>query len=259
MQHMLRSETSISQDISAGADRIARFGRGSLLDVFPQAAGRLQTDERDALLDQTRLRLRSFAPGPVEAYDWPAYGVSLVNGFMLRETPAGSRAFVQLFGPGELIEGPLANTPTFGTRSWIHVLIPATVAELPHELEPVLHRWPVIYDEIHAELRAQRARIETQAAISHFPAVALRIVAILHHLAGAHGRATHTGTVVEAPLTGDLLSRLVGADPAAVDLALEELSAQGAVQREEGGRFVLPPAATAYLAEGMAADAARLY
>ncbi len=226
----------------------------SILEVLDGATRYIPEHERVPLSRLARLTVRHFEPGELQFREWPAYGIFVLDGYVLRETPVGGRALMHLLGRGDLVDPPVAPGPILGAMTTIRALTPVSAAILPGTLQPILRRWPALYEALLAEQRALCARLETQAAISHFPRVDLRILALLWHLASTHGRVTREGVVLDVPMTHSLLGRFIGARRPTVSLGLGELTERGVVQRGDGGRWLLPTGSEQYLAKAVEAD-----
>jgi hypothetical protein len=101
------------------------------------------------------------------------------------------------------------------------------------------HRWPRIVAALHLRVGEQAERIVTQLAICQLPRVDQRLLALMWLLAESWGQVTPSGTTLPLALTHDALGRLVGARRPTVTLALGQLTARGAIVRQDRGWLLL--------------------
>jgi CRP/FNR family cyclic AMP-dependent transcriptional regulator len=170
---------------------------------------------------------------------------------------AGKKAILALVGPGgvfgqEAIVPPGA-VPTAVpscsavvgwelTQVQVRAITPCTtlVFAIPQLCE-ALRRDPFIGSWLAASLAARKLALERALARALSLPVKERVLDVLRELAGAHGRPTPAGIVLEIPLSQDDIGALVGATRESVNRALRQLSQSGSLYRENGTYIVRGP------------------
>jgi CRP/FNR family cyclic AMP-dependent transcriptional regulator len=209
-----------------------------LLDVEPELGaglGELDAARARRLLTVTCLALGSgpWFP-PRELAD--AAGVLLVDGLVLREGVEFHRRVVQLFGPGDVLDGgALADAG----NAW-RALEPCRLAVLDDRFVTAARHWPGMLRWFTQRLFEGQRALHTHAAITAMPRVEERLLALMSHLAGRWGRVTPDGIALTLPVTHAVLGQLVGARRPTVSLALPALSDEGLLRRDADGRWLLP-------------------
>ncbi|MEA2254575.1 MAG: family transcriptional regulator, cyclic receptor protein [Solirubrobacteraceae bacterium] len=210
-----------------------------LLDVEPEleaglSGGDLELVRRRLVFRSERLPEGSWRP-PADRP--PALGGLLTEGIVLRTTSRFGRSDVQLFGPGDLVDGPMLVDP----RSAWTVVQSGRVAVLDDRFLVAARHWPRLTRWLVSRLCEARADAHAMAAIVAMPRVEERLLALMCHLAARWGRVTLDGVTIALPVTHAVLGALVGARRPTVSLALAALNEQGLLRRRCDGRWLLPP------------------
>ncbi|HXF56842.1 MAG TPA: Crp/Fnr family transcriptional regulator [Actinomycetota bacterium] len=157
---------------------------------------------------------------------------------------SGRRAVLALLGPGDAFgEAALfaeADTPSHALLPEARVLVPSRVLAVPPEpLRSAVeaHAWLAAWLALTLARRARRA--EERLAWTLGLTVLERVRAALQDLAGAYGRPTQEGRLIEVPLTQDFLASLVGATRESVNRAVRALVRSGALRRASGHHYLL--------------------
>jgi CRP-like cAMP-binding protein len=206
-----------------------------------------------ALLDT--LELGPWDPADRYGSRDPAFfGLLVIDGMIARDVELGGRRCSELLGPGDLLrpwdydEGELSSVPS--ESAW-NVLEPTRIAVLDGRFARVACRYPELVARLIGRTLRRSRWLAILLTISSMPRVDARVQALLWHLADRWGHVTLDGVVVPAPLTHDMIGRLVGAHRPSVTTALSELSREGRISRLPQGWLlrgdppaVVPPPAT---------------
>jgi CRP/FNR family transcriptional regulator, cyclic AMP receptor protein len=160
----------------------------------------------------------------------------IIDGLVLRDSPVGGRPHLQLYGPGDLIDGrDLAD----GIAEW-QILETTCVAVLGPRVSFAAREYPPLVAAFARRFFDGQREREAMLTIRALPAAEERLVALLDHLARRWGRVTSAGLVVRLPLTHGVLGRLIGAQRPTVSLGIRQLIEDGRLQRLPGGDWLLP-------------------
>jgi CRP/FNR family transcriptional regulator, cyclic AMP receptor protein len=176
-------------------------------------------------------------------------GVVLTGAVMLSCAPApGRRAVTAVLGPGGLFgASPFGEPPSaFAADAMcrhhdIEALVDSSVllseaSRLARaaEMDAATAIW--LAECLYRRLAAAERRLAVTLGLP----VAHRVMAVLLDLAATHGRPVRAGTLIDLPLTQDLLAAMVGATRESVNRALRSPWLAGRVKRL-GGRYVVTP------------------
>jgi hypothetical protein len=215
-----------------------------LLEIEPDLARFLSEQDR---AEAQRLTVPVLSP-PRGVFDLhaqlaasSAFGSVVLDGLVLQRLQVGNHLTMKVFGSGDTL--PRVGAPPSALISdWAYTAAADTrLALLGREWLAAVHRWPALTAGLHMRMGEQAERMAVQLAICQLPRVEERLLAILWWLAEAWGRVTSVGTVVPLSMTHDVLGALVGARRPTVTLALGELSARGAIARQDHGWLLLEP------------------
>jgi CRP/FNR family transcriptional regulator, cyclic AMP receptor protein len=244
----MASETVLPLRFPPRAAEAPVWGRIRLLDAEPGLAVGLATAKHEALsrLVVPALRLPAGDWTPPERLD-ARIGAVVVGGMLLRAGDSFGRADLQLFGPGDILDGEAFAEP--GT-TW-RVLEPAHLAVLGDRFIVAARRWPELISGFARMLFDAQREQHMRAAICTMPRVEERILALFGHLACRWGRVTPHGITLSLPITHEILGALIGARRPTVSLALATLREQQLVTRSSQGLWLLPQDCVEWLAHGI--------
>ncbi len=201
---------------AAGRGRLVRLGRGRW--PFPATAG-----ERDDLV-----------------------GLVVVEGVVAREVALGDRFMLELLGPRDVLQLPVVlGRPRLSDTLRLTVVSETSLLVLDKSFIGAAGRWPCLLAAVLRRLEIQRERLAVQGAIAHLPRAEDRLLLTLWHLADQWGSPTRQGTILELPLTHDILGHLTGGRRPTATLAVSVLQADGLIRRLGNGSWLLTPAADA--------------
>jgi CRP/FNR family cyclic AMP-dependent transcriptional regulator len=223
-----------------------------LLEAQPDLADGLSPEDEARARRHVVALLDTLDPGPWEPTDRyghdPAFlGLLVIDGMIARDVELGGRRCSELLGPGDLLrpldydEGELSSVPS--ESAW-NVLEPTRVAVLDGRFARVACGYPELVARLIGRTLRRSRWLAILLTISSMPRVDARVQALLWHLADRWGHVTLDGVVVPAPLTHDMIGRLVGAHRPSVTTALSELSREGRISRLPQGWLLRgdPPA-----------------
>lgn len=187
--------------------------------------------------------LDSVAPGrwdPASAYDESpgSIGLLVIDGMLARDVRIGGRWCSELLGPGDLLrpwDYDDAGGDTVASASSWAVLEATRVAVLDERFARVACRWPQLVAGLVSRTLRRSRWMAILLAISNLTRVDERITALMWHLADRWGHVTPEGVVVPAPLTHEMIARLVGAHRPSVTSALGDLGRSGVLERRDSG------------------------
>ncbi len=219
----------------------------NLLDYEPRllAPGLANGRGRDRAAQALRARAITLAPGPVADATWgaelapPALGLLLVDGCLMRESPAGRGAALELLCPGDLLrpwEEPAL--PSERPAGW-RALQPCTLAILDGAFARRAAPWPELPALLLSRVVRRGRYASLMLAIRELPRVEDRVLAVLWVLADRLGAVTSHGVRVQLPLRQAELGALAGARRPTVNVTLRLLREQGLLRVWALGEFVL--------------------
>lgn len=153
----------------------------------------------------------------------------------------GRPSVIGLLGAGD-IHGEtclhLDSSPTVLPE--VRTLTPCTVIDLsPHELQGHMARDPTVSGWLARSLTRKVGDLQARLAATLALGVRQRTFAVLLILAERWGYPSGRGTVLDLPLSQELLAALAGTSRESVNRALRELHAAGMVLKS-GRRYVIP-------------------
>lgn len=168
-----------------------------------------------------------------------AFAGLVLEGMLLQSLRLGTHAGLRIIGPGDVL--PLTHEPRsmLVVESHCRTAVPTRIALLERETLVATRRWPEIAAGLHAHLAEQMERLATQLMICQLPRVDDRLIAMMWLLAESWGQVTPAGTLLPIALTHAALGGLIGARRPTVTLALGNLTASGALQRQQRGWLLL--------------------
>jgi CRP-like cAMP-binding protein len=230
-------------------DPAPRFEPLRLLEVDPDlSAGVPDADRRlaDRYLTVPSMRVATGEWSPEQDLQ-SGLGLLVVSGIITCRCPTFGVADVRLFGPGDVFDAPLLCD---ASSTW-QVLLPAHVAVFDARVLLAARRWPQLIVGLTRRLFDGQHEHHRLATIRRLPRVEQRLLALLSHLAYRWGHVTSDGLTVDMPATHQLLGELVGARRPTVSLALGFLKDHALLVRLDDGRWLLPPEAGEWPANGV--------
>ena len=228
---------------------IASLGTVGLLDVLPEIAATLPTEDRELAaraLMMRRLVARDVDLAETLAHtDANGFDFLVVEGVVLKETRLSNRAALELLGPGDVLGRPLNASRQIESRAVSRYLAhgEVTIAEIGSRFRQAARRWPGLSDVLLDRLARQTHRASMHLAMLHLPRIEDRIIALFSDLAERFGQMSPEGALIDLDLTHEIIGRLVGSRRPTVTLALQGLAAHGTLVRRSDGRWALDPAA----------------
>jgi CRP-like cAMP-binding protein len=176
------------------------------------------------------------------------FGWVVMKGLMCREVGLRDRYMLELMGPGDVVQpSTVAEAPALGGPVRLTAATQTTLMVLGPRFIRVTARWPAALAVVNHRIESQRQRLAIQALIAHLPRAEHRLLLQMWHLAERWGRVTPEGTVLELPLTHDLLGHLAAARRSTSTLALGALESDGVIRRLDDGSWLLTPRAEAHV------------
>lgn len=223
----------------------ARAGAVSLLDVLPEIAATIPSEDRE-LAEQTLMAPRLVARDVDLALTLADRGKDgfdflVIEGVVLKETRLSNRAAVELLGPGDVLGPPLTTRRQLEARAVSRYLAhgPVSLAELGSRFRATARRWPGLSDVLLDRLALQTHRASMHLAMLHLSRVEDRIIALFSDLAERFGQMTPDGARIDLDLTHELIGRLVASRRPTVTLALQTLAADGKLVYRQDARWLL--------------------
>jgi CRP/FNR family transcriptional regulator, cyclic AMP receptor protein len=212
-----------------------------LLEVDPDLGEHLSLEDRRRAavpLEVMRVARGPWQPPEIER---GATGLLVCGGLLARRLHLGTVSSTELVGPGDIIrpgEDDLIGSVSPTLTDW-RALEDASVAVLSRAATVAIGRLPELSAAISGRLLRRARCLSYLMAAQHFLRVEDRLVATLWHLANQWGRVTPQGTVVPFRLTHDTLAGIIGAQRPTTTTALQSLSNQRRILRDERRYFVL--------------------
>jgi hypothetical protein len=213
-----------------------------LIEVDPQLGAELGADERESA---RRAVVAATTEVPTGAWQEPAagygngnaYGVFVVEGFVLRTVRIGDRATAQLFGPGDVMQswpGEDLPSPVNVDVTWTAVRR-ATLARLDDRVIALAARWPSVLRRLAWRASSVAGRVSLQVAIARVPRLEERLLLLFWGLAERWGSMTPNGMLLPIRLTHEAIAALTAASRPPVSSALSQLSRDGLLCRTGSG------------------------
>ena len=197
-------------------------------------------------------RLAAVAPLVVlEPGDWdppsiarhPAMdlGLLVLDGLLRRNLEVAGRTFSELRGPEDLLRpwDDADDMASIRARITWSALEPTRLAWLDGDFASAAARWPEITATLLGRAIRRARLLSFELAVQELRRVHLRVLLLLWHLADRWGRVHSEGVFLDLPLTHDLLAHMVGAHRTSVTLAVQKLTREGHMRRDEDGAWVL--------------------
>jgi CRP/FNR family transcriptional regulator, cyclic AMP receptor protein len=171
-------------------------------------------------------------------------GLLVLDGLVAQDVLLAAAAATELLGPGDFLHPREidADHVFLNPRLQWTALDQVTVALLDARAERELAAWPEVAAALLARSADRNARLGVLRAAAHVGRVEDRLLALMWHLAGRHGRVGSGGVILPLSLRHRVLGDLVGASRSTVTLALGALERRQAIaRRPEGGWLLLKP------------------
>ena len=170
-----------------------------------------------------------------------AFDFAIVEGVVLKETTLAGRASLELLGPGDVLAPPLAVIRQLESRAASRYLAhgQASLAAIDDHFRHAVRRWPGLADFLHDRLGRQTHRSSMHLAMLHQPRAEDRVIALFADLAERFGHVTADGILIDLPLSHEIIGRVVASRRPTVTIALQQLAADGVLERLEDGRWKL--------------------
>lgn len=187
--------------------------------------------------------LLRFFPAP----DPGALGALILDGLIVVRIQAGTRAHLELLGPGEVLSPWAGLGSDLAVPSVVSSTIVADLrlALLDRAFSLRTARWPEIHGALTHRLIQRARRLSLQSAINALPRIEERLELTFWQLGDRFGRVTPDGVVLRLRLTHAQLAEMVAAQRPSVTSALTRLEADGRLSRRALHEWVLhgpPPA-----------------
>ena len=218
-----------------------------LIDVDPQLGVELAEDEREiarkAIVAGTIVVPVGPWVEPAAGYGpGNAYGVLVVDGFMMRTVTIGERTTGQLFGPGDIMQSwPTEDLPApVSVEVTWSVVAPAVLARLDDRVITLSARWPSVLRRLAWRASSVAGRVSLQVAIARVPRLEERLLLLFWGLAERWGSMTPNGMLLPVRLTHESIAALTAASRPPVSGALSQLSREGLLTRVPTGWLLTP-------------------
>jgi CRP/FNR family cyclic AMP-dependent transcriptional regulator len=220
----------------------------SLLEIDADLAAAVPEREREAAARRLVADTLEVEPGPWEGLEREpeTIGLLVVEGFLTRDVVFAGALSRELLATGDVlrpwdVEDDLFPTPP--ESGWT-VLEPTRLARIDASLLGLGARWPRLLDQIIHRIVDRTRWLAVRLAITGVTRVDERLLFFFWHAAGRWGRVTPEGTVIELPLTHEILGELIGARRPSVTTALNGLRSEGRLEQLPGGWLLRgePPA-----------------
>jgi CRP/FNR family transcriptional regulator, cyclic AMP receptor protein len=222
---------------------------GLMLDLDPDLGAGIAGEDWQAARAACRARLvrvgRKRWPFPEHAGERDdLFGAVIVQGLVAREVALDDRVMLELLGPRDVLQLPVTvNRPRLSEALRLTVLCETSLLVLDRSFIAAAGRWPCLLAAVLRRLEVQRERLAVHGAIAHLPRAEDRLLLTLWELAERWGSRTREGTIVDLPLTHDLLGHLIGGRRSTVTLAVSALQGRGLIRRLADGSWMLTVAA----------------
>jgi CRP-like cAMP-binding protein len=217
-----------------------------LLSRDPALAEGVPEEEREHAVRLLRTSVAELDAGSSDATRWPqisqpAFGLLLLDGYVLRESPAGPGAVVELLCPGDLLRpwDELALLDELPPR-W-RILERSTLAVLDRTFAERASRWPSVAVALLERVMRRQRQATLLLEVRALPRVQDRVLAVLWSLAERIGHVTPDGVEVTVRLRQADVAALAGARRPTVNLTLRALREQGLLRAWSGAGYVLDP------------------
>jgi hypothetical protein len=168
-------------------------------------------------------------------------GLLIVEGVLLSEVAVGQRTSLEVLGPGDLVRPWPARRfpPQVDVRLRVTAPGHARVAVLDAHVMAQAMRWPAILGQVTDRAMGRTSSATLRLLVQQVVRIDERLLLTLWGLAERFGKVTPDGVLVPVALNHTMLAGLVGAHRPSVSHALSDLSGRGALERVEGGGWLL--------------------
>lgn len=217
-----------------------------LLDLDSDLGAALDSGRVAAARDAVVVRLAEIPRGP-----WkpganpfavrPGFGLLVLEGFIVRRATLEGRTALDLIGPGDVTRPWQLGDPDapYVVVTEVRALSDVRLAVLDGRACAEIAPYPEILDALAWRLMLRGRRVVAQLVLAQLSAVESRLLIALWGLAYQWGRVCRDGTIVDVPLTHELLGNLVGARRPSVTHALTALAERGAIARHGSRGWLL--------------------
>ena len=212
-----------------------------LLDVDPDLGEHLSAEDRKRASIQLEIVRVPRGPWQPPTIERGGTGLLVCAGLLARRLHLGTVSSTELVGPGDILrpgEDDLVSSLSPALTDW-RALEDSRAAVIDRAATVTIGRLPELSAAISARLLRRARCLSYLMAAQHFLRVEDRLVATLWHLASQWGRVTPQGTVVPFRLTHETLAGIIGAQRPTTTTALQSLSKQRRILRDERRYFVL--------------------
>jgi hypothetical protein len=168
-------------------------------------------------------------------------GLLIVEGVLLSEVSVDPRTSLELLGPGDLVR-PWPERrfpPQIDIRLRVTAPEPARVAVLDTLVITQAMRWPAVLGQVVDRAMGRTSSATLRLLIQQVVRIDERLLLALWGLAERFGKVTPEGVLVPVALNHTMLAGLVGAHRPSVSHALSGLTERGALERVDGGGWLL--------------------
>jgi CRP/FNR family cyclic AMP-dependent transcriptional regulator len=217
-----------------------------LMEVDPELGRDLAPEQFDAackalvatVVDVPRGR---WDPATTWAESAAELGLLIVEGVLLSEVSVGSRSSLEVLGPGDVVR-PWPrdrHTPQLDVQLRLTALDGVRFAVLDRHVIAQAQRWPSVLGQIAERAMGRTSSATLRLLVQQVVRIDERLLLTLWGLAERFGKVTPEGVLVPVPLNHTMLAGLVGAHRPSVSHALSDLTQRGALERVEGGGWLL--------------------
>jgi CRP-like cAMP-binding protein len=222
-------------------DSGAEHGRPTarLLEVDRALAEALDEPSRADARDRAVVDVLDAAPGAwtfeISKDEWRrGLGLLVFEGLLAGEVKAGSRSFLELLGPGDLLRPKIHRpefAPSLATPARWEVLTHARFAVLDREATLRLAAWPEITGVLLDRMVERSRSLAVQFALRQEGRIEERVQFALWHLARRWGEDDGKRVAVRlGPLSPHVIGRMAATTPASAAHALRSLQERGLVE-----------------------------
>jgi CRP/FNR family cyclic AMP-dependent transcriptional regulator len=172
-------------------------------------------------------------------------GALVLDGVVTMSATFDGRRGVELFGQGDIICWPTADTNAsvqFDVEWTVHR--PAWLAMLDEDFQVAVGRCPAILSELVERVGRRRSTAQSRA-LAQMPALELRLLVLLWQLADRWGTVQPDGVRLDLGISHTTIGDLVGAQRQSVSRALSRLLAAHQLRRAGQGWLLVGPPPTA--------------
>ena len=219
----------------------------SVLQEDPDLGNRLSAEELEAAQRRLLGRVEAVDAGEWDPRDvggrleWPAVGLLLLEGLLLREAAVAGRSGTELLGAHDLLR-PWDQDGDSGLIRldvrW-RVIEPIRMAVLDRQFLTAGCDWPHVLDALFSRTLRRSRWLAFQAGLKQITRVEGRLLVLLWSLSERWGVVTPRGVHIRLRLTHDVLAKLVGARRPSVTTALGVLTSDGEIERLRDGYLLL--------------------